>query len=435
MVFVLNKDGSPLMPTERHGKVRHLLKDGQAKVVFAKPFTIQLLYNSPGYVQPVTLGVDSGYNHVGVSAVTGNKEVLSADIDLLDGQKDRLEERAMYRGNRRNRLRYRAPRFDNRSRKEGSLAPSIQHKLDSHIRIIEKVKRILPVSHVIIEVASFDIQAIKNPDIEGVQYQEGEQAGFWNLREYILHRDKHECQNPDCKNKDSNPVLQVHHMGFWKNDSSNRPSNLGTLCTKCHTSKNHQKSGFLWGWEPKLPSFRPETFMSTIRWRLIDGTQSEHTYGYETKSARIRFGLSKSHANDAFIIAGGTTQSRADTGHVVQTRRNNRSLRKFYDAQYIDIRTGEPASGKILGSQRRRRNLTIPFENNRPYRGAKLKAGKYTLRENRSEYQAKSEVIWRGQVHKIKGSHNKGTRVVLESGKSVSVSEIRPYRYKKGLAF
>ncbi len=309
MVYVLNKEGVPLMPTERHGKVRHLLKDGKAKVVCAKPFTIKLLYDSTEYVQPITLGIDAGYGYVGVSALTAKKELFSAEVCLLAGQKDRLEERKMYRRTRRSRLRHRAPRFDNRRRKNGQLAPSIQHKLDSHIRVIEKV----PVSHVIIEVASFDIQAIKNPDIKGTQYQEGEQAGFYNLREYILHRDGHKCQNPDCQNKDPQPILEVHHIGFWQNGRSNRPGNLVTLCDKCHVPKNHQKSGFLWGWELKLPSFRPETFMSTVRRRLSNEAQAEHTYGYKTKSARIKLGLDKSHANDAFVIAGGLDQRRADT--------------------------------------------------------------------------------------------------------------------------
>ena len=47
----------------------------------------------------------------------------------------------------------------------------------------------VPITKIIVEVASFDIQAIKNPSISGSLYQQGKQAGFWNLREYILHRD------------------------------------------------------------------------------------------------------------------------------------------------------------------------------------------------------------------------------------------------------
>ena len=121
----------------------------------------------------------------------------------------------MYRTQRRNRLRYREPRFDNRNKDDGWLAPSIQHKLDSHVRFVEKIKELLPISKVIVEVANFDIQRINNSNIEGELYQQGE-LGFWNLREYVLHRDGHKCQNPDCKNRSKQMILEVHHIGFWK---------------------------------------------------------------------------------------------------------------------------------------------------------------------------------------------------------------------------
>ncbi|HUW64467.1 MAG TPA: RRXRR domain-containing protein, partial [Spirochaetia bacterium] len=125
------------------------------------PFTIQLLYECNHYTQPVTLGVDSGYAVVGFSAVSAGKELIAGECELLDGQVERNKERLMYRRQRRSRKRYRAPRFDNRKKPEGWLAPSIQHKLDSHVRLVEKISAILPVTEVIIEVAAFDIQAIK----------------------------------------------------------------------------------------------------------------------------------------------------------------------------------------------------------------------------------------------------------------------------------
>ena len=109
---------------------------------------------------------------------------LSYELELLSGMSERLKERAMYRNNRRSRTRYRPPRFNNRRRTKGWLAPSIQHKLDSHVRLVNILTSILPVTEIIVEVANFDIQAIKNPSISGVGYQQGSQAGFWNLREY-----------------------------------------------------------------------------------------------------------------------------------------------------------------------------------------------------------------------------------------------------------
>ena len=184
MVYVLNQKGKPLMPTTRHGKVRRLLKEGKAKAVQVKPFTIQLTYETTSYTQKVTLGIDSGYLNIGFSATTKDKELLSGEVKLLPNMSQRLAEKAQYRRNRRQRLRYRKARWNNRKKEQGWIAPSIDHKLQSHLRFIEKIKAILPVSEVIIEVANFDIQKIKNPEIQGTEYQQGEQMGFRNLREY-----------------------------------------------------------------------------------------------------------------------------------------------------------------------------------------------------------------------------------------------------------
>ncbi len=207
-VYVINKHGKPLMPTNTR-KARLLLRDGKAKIVKRDPFTIQLLYGSSGYKQPITLGVDAGYQTVGFSAVTDKEELFSGEVELMDGMSERIKNKAMYRKQRRHRKRHRQPRFDNRRRNKGWLAPSIQHKFDTHLRLINLIKSILPITKVVIEVASFDIQKIKNPEIEGKDYQKGEQSGYRNLREYILHRDKHSCQNPDCTSK-AKKVLQVH---------------------------------------------------------------------------------------------------------------------------------------------------------------------------------------------------------------------------------
>ena len=162
----------------------------------------------------------------------------------------------MYRRQRRSRLRYRKPRFNNRRRSEGWLAPSIQHKYDTHIRFIEKLKKILSITDITIEVASFDTHKLKNPNISGIDYQEGERQGFFNLREYILHRDGHKCQV--CGVEDV--PLEVHHVGYWKRDRSNRPANLMAVCTKCHLLKNHQRNGKLWGLKPINKGFKEATF-------------------------------------------------------------------------------------------------------------------------------------------------------------------------------
>jgi hypothetical protein len=434
MVYVISKEGKPLMPTKRHGKIRILLKNSQAKVVKRNPFTIKLLYDTTNYIQPVTLGIDSGYTYIGFSATTEKEELISGECTLLKGQSERLKEKSMYRKQRRSRLRYRAPRFDNRAIPKGWLAPSIQHKYESHLRFIAYLQSILPISKIIIEVANFDVQKIKNPKIEGKEYQEGEQKDFWNLREYILHRDDHKCQNPDCNNKSKDKVLEVHHIGFWKKDRTDRPSNLISLCNKCHNPRNHKESGFLWGWKPKLKSFKEATFMSVVRWRLVNSLNCEHTYGFDTKSKRIALGLEKTHYNDAFCIADGSAQTRVKPIYFEQIRRNNRSLEKFYDAKYVDSRTGEKVSGQDLNSGRTTRNKNLNSENLHKYRKQKLSKGQRRIRTQRYFYQPKDLVKYDGKVFVVKGIQNKGAYIKLENlAKPVKTSLVAPYEFRKGI--
>ncbi len=322
MVYVLNKNARPLMPCSSR-KARMLLAAGKAIVVKRTPFVIRLVHGSSGYVQPVTLGVDSGFTHIGLSAVTEKKELYAADVELRKDLVDLNSERRAYRRSRRNRKTwYRKPRFDNRRKPDGWLAPSIQHKLDSHKKLITRVESILPVSRVVIEVAAFDIQKIKNPDVVGKEYQNGNQAGFWNAREYVLYRDGHRCQAPKCSGKDK--VLNVHHIESRKT-GGNRPNNLITLCESCHGQ--HHKGLLKLVIKPSK-GFKAETFMSMVRWRLVNETGAGHSYGYITKTNRIALGLIKSHVNDAYVIAGGSTQARISPFMIKQVRKCNRKLFK-----------------------------------------------------------------------------------------------------------
>ncbi|WP_287194999.1 RNA-guided endonuclease IscB, partial [Syntrophothermus sp.] len=193
-MFVLNKHGKPLMPC-RPSKVRKLLKTGKAKVIKRTPFTIQLLYGSSGYKQPVSLGIDAGSKVIGLSATTEKSVLFEAEVELRNDIVKLLADRKETRRSRRYRkTRYRKARFLNRKRPKGWLAPSVQNKINTHLKVIAMVYKILPVSSITMEVASFDIQKIKNPEVSGVQYQQGEQLGFWNVREYVLWRDNYQCQ-------------------------------------------------------------------------------------------------------------------------------------------------------------------------------------------------------------------------------------------------
>lgn len=435
LVYVLNKQGKSLMPTTPK-KARKLLKDGKAKVKTVKPFTIQLLFGSSGYKQDITLGIDSGYLNIGFSTTTDKKELISGEVKLLQGMSSRITEKAQYRRIRRQRLRYRKPRFDNRKRKEGWLAPSIQHKLDSHIRFINKLKSILPISKVIVEVANFDIQKIKDPNISGEKYQQGEQMGFWNLREYILHRDNHKCQNPNCRNKDSQPILEIHHIKYRSNGGTDTPDNLITLCNKCHTTPNHKRGKFLYEWQtnkPKIRGFKDATFMSIVRWKLVNFIDCLHTYGYITKNNRIKYGIEKSHYNDAFVIANGSTQTRIESVVFEQVRRNNRSLEKFYDAKYIDIRNGKKVSAGDLNCGRRTRSKSKNNENLRLYRGQKISDGQRRIRTKKYFYQPNDLVKYDGKIYTVKGTQNVGKYVALKEIKKVpKVTLLTPYKFRKG---
>lgn len=331
MVYVINKNGQPLMPTENHAKVRVLLKSGKAKVVKKCPFTIQLLYDSTNHTQKVTLGVDSGSRHIGISATTKDKVLFEADVELRNDIVDLLSTRRELRHSRRNRkIRYRKPRFDNRKRKDGWLAPSVQQKVDSHLTMIEKVRKILPISDIVAEVASFDIQKIKNPSISGAEYQQGEQLDFWNVREYVLFRDGHTCQC--CKGKSKDKILNVHHIESRKT-GGDAPNNLITLCETCHT-------GYHKG-TVKLPktihrgmSFRDATFMGIMRWAFYNKLKEIYpnvslTYGYITKHTRIENDLPKDHYIDARCISGNPKAvNSGEVFYYKKVRCHNRQIHK-----------------------------------------------------------------------------------------------------------
>ena len=327
-VYVLNMRGQPLMPTTPR-KAKKLLKEGKAKVVKRTPFTIQLKYATGETKQEITMGVDSGFENIGLSAITDKKEVYSVEVKLRTDMIKLNSERRQYRRARRGRKTwYRQPRFLNRKKPEGWLAPSIQHKLDSHIKLINKVKEILPITKIIVEVASFDIQKIKNPEISGTGYQNGVQKDSWNVREYVLYRDSHTCQV--CKGKSKDPILETHHI-ISRQIGGDAPDNLLTLCQTCHEKVSKGKLKL----DVKLPTgFKPETFMSTVRRKLINMLREAenivtHTYGYITKSNRIALGLEKSHSTDAFVIAGGTFKEKSSQNYLIQqVRKCNRKLFK-----------------------------------------------------------------------------------------------------------
>ena len=319
LVFVLNKQGQPLMPCSPR-KARLLLRGGKARVVKRLPFTIQMNYGSSGYRQKVTLGIDSGYENIGFSAVSEKEELISGTVKLDGRTSERLTERRMYRRGRRNRLWYRKPRFLNRSKPEGWLPPSIERRYQAHLNIIDRIKRILPISKTIVETAKFDVAKIINPEIEGVGYQQGNLYQYQNMRSYLMTREHGKCQlcGKDFKNQPSH----IHHCKQRNESGSNRAENLAILHQKCH--KKLHKKGLKFS-KPK--SYKPNTFISIIHKKFKqDIPDIEITYGYITFVNRNKLGLEKSHSTDAFVIANGNIQERTKDTNIKQVHRNNRVL-------------------------------------------------------------------------------------------------------------
>lgn len=333
MVYVLNKQGKPLMPTERHGKVRRMLRDGLAHVVRLVPFTIQLDYASGEIVQEVSLGIDAGSKYMGVSATTDKRELLAMQVELRDNIVRLIADRREARRTRRNRkTRYRQARFNNRSRKKGWMPPSIENKIQAHVKIMRFVHTILPIKKTVIEVAQFDLQKIKNPEISDIEYQQGEQLGTYNVREYVIARDKHTCQH--CKGASKDPILNVHHIETRKT-GGNAPNNLITLCKTCHDAyHNHQIDLAV----QRGISLRDATFMNRLqsalrpRKRVFDIAYEDFpnvqiTYGYITKHRRITNNIEKTHCADAYCIAGNIKAKRLIWYYFVRMiRRHNRSI-------------------------------------------------------------------------------------------------------------
>lgn len=331
MVYVQDIDGKPMMPTTRHGKVRRLLKANKATVVNLCPFTIQLTYKSTDHKQPVTLGIDAGAKHIGFSATTEKEELFACETILRTDIVDLLSTRSQNRRTRRSRLRYRKPKFNNRvfSKKKGWVAPSVKQRIDSHLNEVNEIHKILPITKIVIEAAQFDTHKMKNPNISGIDYQNGEQLGFWNVREYVLFRDGHKCSY--CKGKSKDLILNIHHIESRKTGGDS-PSNLITLCETCH--KEYHKGNI----DLKVrrgKSLRDAAVMGIMKWKLYEELKSRYpnvsmTFGYITKYNRIKYGIEKSHTSDAFVISKNFNAKRIEYQYLKRlVRRHNRQIHKM----------------------------------------------------------------------------------------------------------
>ena len=353
-VYVINKNGNPLMPC-KPAKARHLLRDGRAKVVNRKPFTIQLLWDCEENVQEVRCGIDKGCKVTGIACV-GNGEILfSANIkhrnpvalQQKDGStKTFVQVRAERRRGRRNRHRWhRKPRFLNRasSKRSGRLPPTIRMNVMEVVRVVRKIP--LPISHITVEDVQVDVRKISDPDVRGSEYQQSNRLDE-NLRLACLMRDNFTCQK--CEKKDT--LLQAHHIVWTTKGGKDSIYNLITLCEDCH-DKVHEtgESG-----KVNLKGGKVVTGMDGFKDRIAQRTMQGKTlmysllekiaplstcYGYQTASFRKACDFPKEHWIDALCIAN------LKTGELIQPDKENHYEIWFRAKQTRRIFNTQPSKG------------------------------------------------------------------------------------------
>ena len=435
-IYVVDSNGTPLMPTSRLGMVRRWLKTGQARWFGNSRKIIQFVRPVTTNTQELTLGVDAGF-HLGL-AVIGNKREYYASESLRQSEKDRITSRRELRRTRRNRLRHRQARFDNRRRKESWLAPSVQHRLDFTIREIKRLYTFLPIAKLVVEVTPFDNQKLLNPNIKPWEYTQGKLHGFKTIKAYLLARDNYR----DVLDGKQYPAsqLRVHHLVPRKDGGTNQPDNLVLLSDINHSQANHNNGilAKLRENRQKALDYRGAYYMSILATRLSDYFDNyTTTQGYLTDNLRQKYGIEKSHLNDAFIIAGGTdTTLRTNNVYSRQKlRNNNRILQKFYDAEYIDSRDGKKKPGKELSSGRTRRSRELNYTKLRQFRKTKIKKGWFSIRKN--HYQLRPhDVVLNTKTNKIEtvtGVQNSGTVIKFQTGKTCSIKNVVSLYHVNGM--
>lgn len=309
MVYVISKDGKPLMPCS-NVIARLLLKHGKAKVKRREPFTIKLTYETTDYTQDLTLGVDTGSGTVGTAVSKDNGDIVyMSEVALRNDITDKMTQRRKYRQNRRYRkTRYRKPRWLNRANsiKNERFSPTMTSKLQSHIKEIEYIKSILSITQTVFETGQFDTHLMKNPGLSNPKvrhwgYQQGPNYGFENTKAMVLNRDNYTCQC--CKGKRKDSRLEVHHIVYRSEGGSDEESNLITLCHTCHKALHDGKIKLNLKGKVK-GTLKYATQMNIIRNQLFKFyPEAIETFGYVTKANRLLLNIDKKHYYDACVMA------------------------------------------------------------------------------------------------------------------------------------
>jgi len=309
-VFVLDKNKEPLMPCNS-ARARQLLKSGKAAVYRCYPFTITLKDREGDDMQPIQVKIDPGSKTTGIAVVAEFKrglycvwagELTHRGQSIRDGL---LSRRQLRRGRRNRKLRYRQARFDNHNRPDGWLAPSLMSRVYNIQTWVKRLMRYMPVTHLALELVKFDTQAMVNPEISGVDYQQGELWGY-EVREYLLEKFGRKCVY--CGIKDV--PLEIEHIVSKSRGGSNRVSNLTLACHSCNQKKGNQTADeFGHPHVQKLAKtpLKDASAINATRWKLHQTLQNfclpiELGTGGRTKYNRAIQNYPKTHWLDAVCV-------------------------------------------------------------------------------------------------------------------------------------
>ncbi len=312
-VFVLDTNKQPLSPCTP-GMARSLLKAEKAAVFRQYPFTIILKKKvKPKEIKSCQLKLDPGSKTTGIAILQDTRLIWAAELTHKGQQiKDSLESRrSLRRGRRGRKTRYRKPRFLNRTRAKGWLAPSLQHRVLTTMTWVNRLIKLCPISSIAMELVKFDCHKLQNPEISGVEYQHGTLEQY-EVREYLLEKFNRTCAY--CGAKDI--PLEVEHIKPKSKGGSNRVSNLAIACVPCNQAKSNLDIREFLAQKPSLlkrilaqakAPLKDAAAVNTTRWKLFNtlkktGLTVTTGTGGCTKFNRTQQGLEKRHYLDAACV-------------------------------------------------------------------------------------------------------------------------------------
>ena len=467
--FTIDKNGKRGHPTTKFKFVSKQLRDGTAKIVrrTKDTITIQLLdkefHDKDTVDAEFRLGLDPGYKHIGFALFKIFKDNITK---LFCGEVEtrtpaitkNLTERKMYRNSRRqyrrknvlhkyNSVKFRHPIWKNRATHK--FQPTHTHLINTHLNLVNWLNKHISINKIHIEYSKFDIHKIINPSVYSFWYQRGSQYAFENIKSYIRSRDDYICQS--CKNKclDNN---EVHHIIPRSNGGTDKPNNLILVCATCH-KKIH--TGII-----KSPiitrQYKDTSVLNSCMKELYNILSNQYvvqdTVGSIVKSVRINSNITKTHSNDAKIIAFCDSLELQDiqdynyidlnnTITVNQYRRHDRAWikrhedRKYYITDMITGKAKTVAWNRNKSSTQKKDSLTDLRKNSNINVNAKPGGPVYKRSNTQRRFKPGDLINWNGIIDICKGWASTQCKVILENHGYVRQSECSVIRNNSGLVF